>query len=166
MEVDDRALGKAGGARMAAPTSTRCLYYRSEATYSHPRSDQTPGSPQSIHTDMDVAMEIRGLGMGLSSEARKVIPRMEAPPKQTGMLSAPNLVTSITKGMTVVVREILERFTRPPPVDDAVDAAIREHFQQRRAVALQLTLAGTESSGRVSAFDQLGPRRGRRSVGA
>ena len=156
MEVDDRAPGKAGGAHMAAPTSTQHPYFRPETTYSHPRPDQTPGSPQSIHTDTDVAMEMGGLGMGLSSEVRKVVPHMEAPPKHTGMLSAPDLVTSITKGMTVVVTEIIERFAHLPPVDDVADAAIWEHFQQRRAAAQQLTPAGAESSGRVSAFDRLG----------
>ena len=101
-------------------------------------------------------MEMRGLGMGLSSGTQKVIPRKEAPPKPTGMLSAPDLVTSITKGMTVVVTEIIERFAHPPPVDDVADAAIWEHFQQRRATAQQLTPAGAESSGQVSAFDRLG----------
>ena len=39
MEVDDRALGKAGGACMATPTSTWHLYYCPEATYSCPRPD-------------------------------------------------------------------------------------------------------------------------------
>ena len=40
------------------------------------------------------------------------------------MLSAPDLVSSLTKGMTVAATQILEKFTHPPPVDDAVDAAI------------------------------------------
>ena len=113
--------------------STRRLYYRPEATYSHPRPDQTPGLPWSIHTDMDVAMEMGDLDMGSSSEARKVIPHMEAPPKQTGMLLAPDLVTSITKGTVAVATEIIERFACPPPVDDVAEAAIREHFQQRES---------------------------------
>ena len=156
MEVDGRALGKAGGAYMAAPTSTQCLYYHPEATYSHLRPDQTPGSPQSIHTDMDVAMEMGGLGMGLSSVARKVILRMEAPNKQAGMLSAPDLVTSITKGMAAAATEIIERFAWPPPVDNVADAAIQERFQQRRAVAQRFIPTGAESSSRVSAFDRLG----------
>ena len=104
-------------------------------------------------------MEIGGLGMGSNrSETHRVVPRMEAPLKQARMMSAPDLVSSITKGMTAAVREILERFTCPPPVDDAADAAIWECFQQRRAAALQLTPARAESSSRVSAFDQLGHR--------
>ena len=88
MEVDERAPDKAGGFRMTAPTSTQHSYYHLEATYSCPGLDQTPGSPRNIHNDMDVAMEMGGLGMGLSSGAWKVIPHREAPPKPTGMLSA------------------------------------------------------------------------------
>ena len=56
--MDERAPGKAGGARMAAPTGTQYPYCCPEATYSYSMVDQTPGSPHSIHTDMDVAMEM------------------------------------------------------------------------------------------------------------
>ena len=45
MEVDEQALGKAGGTHMAAPTGTWCPYHRLEATYSYSMADQTPGSP-------------------------------------------------------------------------------------------------------------------------
>ena len=94
-------------------------------------ADQTPGSPHSIHTDTDVAMEMGGLGMSSGrSETRRVMPQAEPPQKQTRMLSAPDLVSSITKGMTVAATEILERFACPPPVDDAAEATIRECFQQ------------------------------------
>ena len=160
MEVGEWALGKTGSARMAAPTSTRCSYCHPEATYAFPRQDQTPGSPRSIHTDTDVAMEMGGLGMGTSrSEARRVMPRMEALPDQTRMLSAPDLVSSLTKGMMEAATQILEKFTHPPLVDDVADATIWEHFQQRRAVSTQMIPAGMESSaGRVSAFDRLGHR--------
>ena len=128
MEVDERALGKSGGACMAAQTSTRCPYRCPEATYSYSMVDQTPGSPHSIHTNTDVAMEMGGLGMSSSrSETRRVMPQMEAPQKQARMLSAPDLVSSITKAAAT---EILERFAHPPPVDDAADAAIWEYFQQ------------------------------------
>ena len=159
MEVDERAPGKTGSARMAAPTSTRHSYCRPEATYAYPRQDQTPGSPHSIHTDTDVAMEMGGLGIGSGrSETCRVTPRTEALPEQTRILSAPDLVSSITKSMTAAATEILEKFTCPPPVDDAVDAAIRERFQQRRAAASQFIPAGMETSGRLSAFDRLGHR--------
>ena len=160
MEVDERMPDKTGSTRMAAPTSTRHSYHHPEATYTYPRQDQTPGSPCSIHTDTDAAMEMGGLGMGTSrSETHRVMPRMEALPEQTRMLSAPDLVSSLTKGMTEAATQIQEKFTHPLPVDDAVDAAIREHFQQRRAVATWVIPAGMESStGRVSTFDRLGHR--------
>ena len=159
MEIDERAPGKTGGAHMAASTSTWHPYHHPEATYSHPRPDQTPVSPCSIHTNTDIAMEMGGLGMSSDrSETHRVVPWMEALLKQARMMSAPDLVSSITKGMTAAATEILERFTRPPPVDDVADAAIWEHFQQRRAAAMQLTPAGAESSSRVSAFDRLGHR--------
>ena len=59
--------------------------------------------------------------------------------------------------MTEAATQILEKFTRPPPVDDVVDATIWERFQQRRAVSTRMIPAGMESSaGRVSAFDRLG----------
>ena len=157
MEVDERALGKTGSTRMAAPTSTRHSYCHLEATYAFPRQDQTPGSPHSIHMDTDVTMEMGSLGMGTSrSQTHRVMPQMEALPEQTRMLSAPDLVSSLTKGMMEAATQILEKFTRPPPVDDAMDAAIRERFQQRRALATWIIPAGMESSaGQVSAFDQL-----------
>ena len=79
---------------------------------------------------------------------------MEALPEQTRMLSAPDLVSSLTKGMTEAATQILEKFTCPLPVDDVADAAIREHFQQRRAASTRMIPAGMESSaGQVSAFD-------------
>ena len=76
MEVDEWAPGKAGGACMAAPTGTRCPYCCPEATYSYSMVDQTPGSPHSIHTDMDIAMEMGGLGMSSGrSQTHRVMPR-------------------------------------------------------------------------------------------
>ena len=157
MEVDERVPGKTGSTRMAAPTSTRHSYHCLEATYAYPRQDQTPGSPHSIHTNTNVAMEMGGLGMDSGrSETRGVIPQTEALLEQTRMLSAPDLVTSITKSMTAAATEILEKFTRPPPVDDVADAAIQECFQQRRAVASRFIPAGMETSGWVSTFDRLG----------
>ena len=160
MEVDEQAPGKTGSTCMAAPTSTQHSYHRPEATYTYPRQDQTPGSPRSIHTDTDMAMELGSLGMGSSrSETHRVMPWMEALPEQTRMFSAPDLVSSLTKDMTAAATQILEKFTHPPPVDDVADAAIWERFQQRRATASWVIPAGMESStGWVSAFDQLGHR--------
>ena len=160
MEVDEWALGKTGSARMAAPTSTRRFYCHPEATYAYPRQDQTPGSPHSIHMDTDVAMEMGGLGMGSSRpETCTVMPQTEALPEQTRMLLAPDLVSSLTKGMAEAATQILEKFTHPPPVDDAADAAIWERFQQRRVAATWVIPVGMESSTSwVSAFDWLGHR--------
>ena len=157
MEVDKRACGKTGSAHMAAPTSTWRSYCHLEATYAFPRQDQTPGSPRSIHTDTDVAMEMGGLGMGTSrSETHRVMPWTEALPDQTRM---PDLVSSLTKGMTEAATQILEKFTHPLPVDDVADAAIQEHFQQRRAAFTRMIPTGMESSADwVSAFDWLGHR--------
>ena len=94
-------------------------------------ADQTPGSPHSIHTNMDKAMEMGDLSMSSGSpETRKVIPWMEAPQEPMRILSALDLVSSITKGMTATATKILERFACPPPVDDATDAALWDHFQQ------------------------------------
>ena len=90
---------------------------------------------------------------------RLTMPRRETPPEQPRVLTALDLVSSITRGMTAAATEILEKFTRPPPVDDAADAAIREHFQQRRVTTrreYRLIPAGMKSSAQVSAFDWLG----------
>ena len=145
-EEDEWGPGKTGSAHMAAPTSTQHSYCCPEATYAFPRQDQTLGSPCSIHTDTDMAMEMGGLGMGSSrSETLRVMPQMG--------LSATDLLSSITKSMTAAATEILEKFTCPPPVDDAANAAIQECFQQRRAVAMWFIPAGMESSAWVSAFN-------------
>ena len=142
---------------MAAPTSTRHPYHHPEATYSYSMVDQTPGSPRSIHTNTDVAMEMGGLTMSSGRpDTRKVTPWVEVPHESTRILSAPDLVTSITKGMTTVATEILERFAHPPPVDDATDTTLQECFQQWRAVASQPAPSGTEASSHQSTFDQLG----------
>ena len=90
-------------------------------------------------------------------ETCRVMPWTEALPEQTRMLSAPDLVSSLTKGMVEAATQILEKFTHPPLVDDVADATIQEHFQQRRAAATRVIPAGMESSAsRVSAFDRLG----------
>ena len=72
---------------------------------------------------------------------RMAMPRREASLEQTRVLSMPDLVSSITKGMTAAVTEILGKFTRPPPIDDVADAAIRECFQKR-----ELQWCGSTSS--------------------
>ena len=162
MEVDERVPGKTGSVRMSAPTSIRHSYCCLEATFSYPRPDQTPGSPHSINMDMDMAMEMGGLGMGPGRMGTcMAMPQREAPPEQPRVLSTPDLVSSITKRMTAAATEILDKFTQPPPMDDAADAAIRERFAQRRAATVReykFIPAGMESSTWVSEFDQLGHR--------
>ena len=72
-----------------------------------------------------MAMEMGGLGMSPSRmRTRLTMFQKEAPPEQPRVLTAPDLVSSITRGMMAAATEILEKFTRPPPVDDTVDAAI------------------------------------------
>ena len=115
--------------------------------------DQTPGLSHSIHTDTDVAMEMGGSGMSFSqSDACRTKHRAEVPPEQTRMMLAPELVSSLTKGMTAATTEVLEKFICPPPVDDAADVTIQECFLQRRARASQP--APTQTSGRTSAFNR------------
>ena len=58
MEVEEQAPSNAGGTHMAAPMSTQCPYRHPEAAYSYSMANQTQGSPRSIHTDTDAAMEM------------------------------------------------------------------------------------------------------------
>ena len=76
------------------------------------------------------------------------------------MLSAPDLVSSLTKGMMEAATQILEKFTHPPPVDDVTDAAIQEHFQQRRLQEWNLPSAGSPHSTDLDTGHKL-PRRRR-----
>ena len=62
MEVESRPSGGAGDAPMAPLSNTRHIYQCLPATYSF-KSAQTPGSPQSTHTDTDTAMEMGGLSV-------------------------------------------------------------------------------------------------------
>ena len=80
-------------------------------------------------------------------DTHKVTPWLEAPRESTRVLSIPDLVSTITKSMTVMATEILERFTQPPQVDDAMDATLWECLQEQRATAPQpvLTSMGAPS---------------------
>ena len=66
MEIDDQMLGNAGDTHMATPTGTRHPYHRPPASYAT-YSDQALGSPQSIHTDTDTAMEFNTLQVAARS---------------------------------------------------------------------------------------------------
>ena len=149
---------------MAPPTNTQHTYQCLPVTYSC-ETAQTPGSPWSTHTDMDTAMEMGGLSMAPGvPDLRRVTPRASAPPVAHGAMSTLDLAASVACGVAVAATEILERFTRPPPLDEAdrppvnreADAAIRERFQKRKATTPWSTSIGQAATGRVSAFDRLG----------
>ena len=138
MEVESRPSGGAGDASMVPPTNTWRFYQRLPATYSF-ESAQTPGSPRSTHTDTDTAMEMGGLSVAPGGpDQHHVTPRGSAPPVTQRTMSTPDLAATVARGVAAAATEILERFTRPPqvneadrpPVDLAADAAIREHFQR------------------------------------
>ena len=160
MEVKSRPSDGAGDAPMAPPAGTWCYYQCLPATYSF-ESAQTPGLPRSTHTDNDTVMEMGGLSVAPGGpDQRYVTPRGSAPPATQRTMSTPDLAATVARGVVAAATEILERFTRPPqlneadrpPVDRATDAAIRERFQRRLAAATPAT------TGRMSAFDWLGHR--------
>ena len=138
MEVKSRPSGGAGDAPMAPPAGTRRYYQGLPATYSF-ESAQTPGSPRSTHTDTDTAMEMEGLSVAPGgADQRHVTPRGGAPPATQRTMSTLDLAATVARGVAAAATEILERFTRPPqlneadrpPVDWAADAAIQERFQR------------------------------------
>ena len=162
-----RAGHQGGGsdASMAPPTNTQRTYQRLPASYSY-ESAETPGSPRSTHTDTDTAMEMGGLSMVPGGpDLRHVTPRASVPPATQGAMSTPDLAASVARGVAAAAMQILERFTRPPqvneadhpPVDQAADAAIREHFQRHLVATPHPTSIGQATSGSTSAFDRLGP---------
>ena len=80
MEVESRPSGGAGDASMAPLTNTRHIYQWLPVTYSF-ESAQTPGLPQSTHTDTDAAMEMGGLSMAPAGpDLCHITPRGSAPP--------------------------------------------------------------------------------------
>ena len=158
--------GGAGDASMAPLSNTRHIYQCLPATYSF-ESAQTPGLPQSTHTDTDTAMEMGGLSVAPEGpDLRHVTPRASTPPVTQRTMSTLDLATTVAQGAVATATQILERFTRPPqvneadrpPVDLAADAAIREHFQRCLATTPRATSTGLATTGRTSAFDWLGHR--------
>ena len=164
MEVESRPSGGAGDASMAPPSSTRHIYQCLPATYSF-ESAQTPGSPCSTHTDTDTTMEMGGLSMAPGGpDLCHLTLRASAPSVTQRTMSTQDLATTVTRGVAATATEILERFTQPPqvneadypPVDLAADAVIWEHFQRCLAATLRAMTTGPATTGRTSAFDQLG----------
>ena len=138
MEVESQPSGGAGDASMAPPSNTCRIYQHLPVTYSF-ESAQTPGSPQSTHTDTDTAMEMGGLSMAPGGpDLRQVTPRASAHPVTQGTMLTLDLAATVARGVAAAATEILERFTQPPqvneadrpPVDLVADAAIRECFQR------------------------------------
>ena len=90
-----------------------------------------------------------------------VTPRASVPPVGQGTMSTPDLAATVARGVVAAATQILERFTRPPqvneadhpPVDLAADAAIWERLQRRLATTPRPTSTGQAPSGRTSAFD-------------
>ena len=164
MEVESQPSGGAGDASMAPRSNTLRIYQGLPATYSL-ESAQTPGSPQSTHTDTDTAMEMGGLSMAPGGpDLHHVTPRASAPSVTQRTMSTPDLAATVARGVAAATAEILERFTRPPqvneadhpPVDLAANAAIRERFQRCLAATPRATSTGPATTGRTSAFDRLG----------
>ena len=138
MEVESLPSGGAGDASMAPPSNTRRIYQRLPAMYSF-ESAQTPGSPQSMHTDTDTVMEMGGLSVApRGPDLHHVTPRSSAPPVTQRTMSTPDLAAIVARGVVGTATEIPERFTQPPqvneadrpPVDLAANVAIRAHFQR------------------------------------
>ena len=154
-----------GDTSMAALANTWHTYQHLPSTYSF-ESAQTPGSPRSTHTDTDTAMEMGGLSMApAGSNLCHVTPRA-TPLVSQGTLSTLDLAATVTRRVAAAATQILERFARPPqvneadcpPIDLAANAAIREHFQRHLAATPRSTPTGQAASGQTSAFDQLGHR--------
>ena len=138
IEVESQLSGGASDASMAPPSNTHRIYQRLPATYSF-KSAQTPGSPQSTHTDTDTAMEMGGLSMAPGGpDWRHITPRASVPPVTQRTMSTPDLATTVARGVAATAMEILERFTGPlqvneadrPLVDLAANTTIWEHFQR------------------------------------
>ena len=119
MEVESRPSGGAGEASMAPPMNTRRFYQCLPATSSL-ESAQTPGSPQSTHTDTDTAMEMGGLSVApRGPDQHHVTPRGSAPLVAQRTMSTPDFAATVARGVAAAATEILERFASPPQVNEA-----------------------------------------------
>ena len=87
--------GGASDASMAPPSNTRCIYQRLPAMYSF-KSAQTPGLPQSTHTDTDTAIEMGGLSVAPGGpDLRHVALRASAPLVTQRTMSTPDLAATV-----------------------------------------------------------------------
>ena len=157
--------GGAGDARKTTTASAGRHFYHPPATYSmHTSQGQTSGSPRSIHSDTDMAMEMGGLSMApRGPETRRVLPRAIAPTALLSM-STPNWPLRLLAGSQQPqhrywngmpgLRDEAER----PPLDQAADAALRERLQRRLKASPWTTPGSQPASEKVSVFDRLGHR--------
>ena len=117
--------------------------------------------------DTDTAMEFSTLQVAARSAppqglARNIIPPQgptrNVPPQGLAKeITAPDLVSHLTKAMASTVAEVIDRLAHPLPVTDATNAALRERFMQRRMTA-QHSGSTPAATGQVSVFDQLAHR--------
>ena len=104
---------------MAPVAGTWRYYQRLPAMYSF-ESAQTPGSPRSTHTDTNAVMEMGGLSVAPGGpDQRHMTPRGGAPLATQRTMSIPDLAATIAQGVVAATTEILERFTRPPQLNEA-----------------------------------------------
>ena len=167
METDYQnvPLGGTGDAHVATPASAEHRYYRPPATYSMQTSQgQTSGSPQSTHTDTDMAMEMGGLSLAPGSPDTHHVHLRAKAPTTPGSMSTPELAATVARGVAAAATQILEQYAQPPneaecpPVDPAADAALQEHLQRRLKGSPWTTPGSQPASERVSIFDRLGHR--------
>ena len=164
-EYQNAPPGGASDARVVTPASAERHCYRPPATYSlHTSQGQSSGSPRSIHTDTDTAMELSGLSMAPGGPDTRRVPPRAKPLTTPGSLSTPELATTVARGVAAAATQILEWYARPPneadrpPVDQVADAALRECLQRRLKASPWATPDSQPVSERTSVFDRLGHR--------
>ena len=96
-------------------------------------------------------------------DTHHVPPRAKAP-TALGSMSTPELAAMVARGVAAAATQILEQYTQPlneaehPPVDQAADAALREHLQRHLKGSPWTTPSSQPASERVLVFDWLGHR--------
>ena len=167
METDfqNAPLGGTSDARVATLASAGHRCYRPPATYSMQMTQgQTLGSPRSIHTDTDTAMEMGGLSMAPGGPDTCRVPLRAKAPTAPGSMSTPELAATVARGVAAAATQILEWYAWPPneaerpPVDQVADAALRERLQRHLKASPWTTPGSQPVSERISVFDRLGHR--------
>ena len=95
MEVKSWPSGGASDTSMAPLSNTHHVYQCLPATYSF-ESAQTPGSPQSTHTDTNTAMEMGGRSVAPTGpDLHHVTQRTSAHPVTQRTMSTPDLAATV-----------------------------------------------------------------------